>query len=218
MTAAEQPPSAPPPPPPPPPSGSGEPVELTLEYPEHIANWRPLVHWLLVIPQMVISVLLAYAAMILSAVAFFTVLFTRNVPVGVHNFMVMTLRYSWRVSTYSSFMRESYPPFEFATVAVADDPAIEPDPATLGIERPAELNRWLPLVKWLLAIPHFFYAIVVGMLSIALLIAAWFAVLFTGRYPRSIFDLLVGIQWWGARLSAYLFFLRDEYPSFRLGR
>lgn len=199
-------------------SQPGQPIEVDCEYPEHIANWRPLVHWLLVIPQMLIALALTYAAMILSIVAFFTVLFTCNVPVGMHNFMVMTLRYSWRVNTYSYWMRESYPPFDFATVAAPDDPAIERDPATFGIERPTELNRWLPLVKWLLAIPHYLYAIVVGILAFALLVAAWFAVLFTGRYPRGIFDLLVGIQWWGARLSAYLFFLRDEYPSFRLGR
>jgi hypothetical protein len=214
-------PAPPPPPPPPAPVGGGlpaEPIEVGCEYPEHIARWRPLVHWLLVIPQAIVAGLLAYASMVVAFIAFFAVLFTRNVPVGMHNFMVMTLRYSWRVNSYGYWMRESYPPFDFAAVAGADDPAIERDPARLGIGRPDELNRWLPLVKWILAIPHFFYAIVVGVLAIALLIAAWFAVLFTGRYPRGIFDLLVGIQWWSTRLSAYLFFLRDEYPAFRLGR
>jgi hypothetical protein len=200
-----------------PPPSEG-PIEVGCAYPEHIANWRPLVHWLLVIPQVIIAGVLAFAAMTVAFVAFFTVLFTRNVPLGMHNFMVMALRYSWRVNTYSYWMRERYPPFDFAPAARAHDPDVEPDPAILGIERPTELNRWLPLVKWLLAIPHFFYAIGIGILAIALLIAAFFAVLFTGRYPRGIFDLLVGIQWWGARLSAYLFYLRDEYPSFRLGR
>ncbi len=200
------------------PSRSGEPIEVGCEYPAHIANWRPLVHWLLVIPQVIVAVALTYAAMLVSFIAFFTVLFTRNVPVGMHNFMVMTMRYSWRVNSYAYWMREGYPPFDFATAASADDPAVEPDPATFGIERPSELNRWLPLVKWILAIPHCFYAIVLGIGAIFALIAAWFAVLFTGRYPKGIFDFLVGMQWWSTRRSAYLFYLRDEYPSFRLGR
>ncbi len=212
--------------PPPPPAatattgwaGSAEPVVVECEYPEHIARWRPLVHWLLVIPQMFIAVVLAYASMVVAFIAFFTVLFTRSVPEGMHNFMVMTMRYSWRVNSYANWMRESYPPFDFTAAAGAADPALERDPAVLGIERPAELNRWLPLVKWLLAIPHYIYALFLGIASFFVIIAAWFAVLFTGRYPRGMFDFLVGVQRWGARLSAYLFLLRDEYPSFSLSR
>lgn len=186
-------------------------------YPEHIANWRPLVHWLLVIPQSIVVMVLGVAAWAVAFVAFFAVLFTRRVPPGMHNFIVMVMRYSWRVTTYSSVMRESYPPFDFAVAADARDPAVERDPATLGIAQPEELNRWLPLVKWLLAFPHYLYAIVLGIGAWFALIAVWFVVLFTGRYPKGIFDFLVGVQWWGARLGAYLFYLRDEYPSFRLG-
>jgi hypothetical protein len=200
------------------PAQSGGPIEVGCAYPEHIANWRPLVHWLLVIPQVIIAGVLAYAAMAVAFVAFFTVLFTRNVPVGMHNFMVMVLRYTWRVNTYSYWMRESYPPFDFSPAASANDAAVEPDPAVLGIQRPAELNRWLPLVKWLLAVPHYLYGIVLGIGAIFALIGAFFVVLFTGRYPRGIFDFLVGMHWWSTRVGAYLFFLRDEYPSFRLGR
>ncbi len=79
------------------------------------------------------------------------------------------------------------------------------------------LNRWLPLVKWLLAIPHY---IVLGFLGVAaffVILIAWFAILFTGRYPRSMFDFVVGVLRWGLRVSAYAFLLTtDEYPPFRL--
>jgi hypothetical protein len=79
------------------------------------------------------------------------------------------------------------------------------------------LNRWLPIVKWLLAIPHY---IVLFFLSIAAFIAvviAWFAILFTGRYPRGLFDFVLGVGRWGNRVIAYAFILvTDQYPPFRL--
>jgi uncharacterized protein DUF4389 len=84
-----------------------------------------------------------------------------------------------------------------------------------NVER--DLNRWLPLVKWLLAIPHY---VVVALLSVAAIVAiviAWFAIVVTGRYPRGLFDFVVGVGRWGLRVDAYAFLLlTDRYPPFTL--
>ena len=81
-----------------------------------------------------------------------------------------------------------------------------------------DLSRWLPLVKWLLALPHYIVLTVLALFALLLVIIAWFAILFTGRYPRGIFDFLVGVTRWGLRVHAYAFLLvTDRYPPFRLG-
>ena len=80
------------------------------------------------------------------------------------------------------------------------------------------LNRWLPLVKWLLAIPHYIVLFFLSIGAIVAVIIAWFAILFTGRYPRGLFDFVLGVLRWGNRVVAYAFVLvTDQYPPFRLG-
>jgi hypothetical protein len=80
-----------------------------------------------------------------------------------------------------------------------------------------DLNRWLPLVKWLLAIPHYIVLIFLWLAALVSVIVAWFAILFTGRYPRGLFDFVVGVIRWSNRVGAYAFVLvTDEYPPFRL--
>lgn len=192
------------------------PTQITLEPPEHIANWRPLVHWLLVIPQLIVAGVLSWVRGLLVVVSFFTVLFTKQIPRGIFDFMAMTMRYQWRTTSYAFFMREEYPPFDMTPTSDADDPSLPADPAHLGIAYPGELNRWLPLVKWLLAIPHF---IVLGFLFLGgffVMIFAFFAVLFTGKFPRGAFDYILGIERWALRVEAYAGLMRDEYPPFSL--
>jgi len=86
----------------------------------------------------------------------------------------------------------------------------------LEIAYPPELNRWLPLVKWLLVIPHYFVLIFLGIGAFFVIVFAWFAVLFTGRYPRGAFDYLVGVQRWAYRVTAYHLLMTDAYPPFSL--
>ncbi len=82
---------------------------------------------------------------------------------------------------------------------------------------PRELNRWLPLVKWLLAIPHYIVLFFLGIAAFGVVVVAWFAILFTGRYPRGIFDFVAGVLRWQNRVNAYAFLLMtDAYPPFRL--
>jgi hypothetical protein len=99
------------------------------------------------------------------------------------------------------------------------DPAGPPSPnhpAALEIAYPAELNRWLPLVKWLLVIPHFLVLGILGIGAFFVAVYAFFAVLFTGRWPRGAFDFLVGVYRWGYRAFAYFHLMVDAYPPFSL--
>jgi len=80
-----------------------------------------------------------------------------------------------------------------------------------------DLNRWLPLVKWLLAIPHYIVLFFLTIAAIVAVVVAWFVILFTGRYPRGIFDFVEGVLRWGLRVEAYaLLFITDRYPPFSL--
>jgi hypothetical protein len=80
-----------------------------------------------------------------------------------------------------------------------------------------QMNRWLPLIKWLFAIPHYFVLIFLGIGAVGAVILAWFAILFTGTYPRSLFDFVVGVLRWNSRVTGYAFALvTDEYPPFSL--
>ena len=82
---------------------------------------------------------------------------------------------------------------------------------------PLELNRWLPLVKWFLAIPHYVVLITLWVVAYVVLIIAWFAILFTGRYPAPLFAYVVGVERWSLRVIAYaLLMVTDRYPPFRL--
>jgi hypothetical protein len=102
---------------------------------------------------------------------------------------------------------------------VVPDPAGPPSPdypVRVEISYPPELNRWLPLVKWLLAVPHYIVLYILGIASFFVLVFAWFAVLFTGRFPEGAFDFLVGTYRWSYRVAAYVFLMTDVYPPFAL--
>jgi hypothetical protein len=87
-------------------------------------------------------------------------------------------------------------------------------PMTYDVEYPQELSRWLIFVKWLLAIPHWIILAALGMVQTAITFVAWFAILFTGRYPRFLFGFVVNVYRWSANAGAYVTLLRDEYPPF----
>jgi hypothetical protein len=195
----------------PPGGSSGYPAALDLDAPLEVKNWRPLVNWLLAIPHMLVIYGLSIVAEILAFISLFTILFTKKNPFV--DFQAMVLRYQWRTWSFAFWMRNEYPPFDFE-VASADNGQ---DPAVVEIVPPEDLNRWLPLVKWLLAIPH---VIVLAFLWIAVLVVAiiaFFAVLFTGRWPESLRSFVIGVSRWTLRVQAYGYvLLTDRYPPFSL--
>jgi hypothetical protein len=185
-------------------------VEFNRDY--RVANWRPLVNWLLAIPQLIVVSVLQYVWYVLVIISFFAILFTKKIPSGVFGMMAMYHRYTWRVNSFALFMRHEYPPFAFDTTPA--DPG--GDPAVYAIEEPAELNRWLPLVKWLLVIPHLIvlFFLFIGVLVVKII--AFFAILFTGKYPEGMRDFVVGVFRWSLRVQSYFSLMTDEYPPFSL--
>jgi hypothetical protein len=136
------------------------------------------------------------------------ILFCQRYPRWWFDFALELNRFSARVGAYLFLLSDRYP-------STVDKQSVQLDIDYPNVKR--DLNRWLPIVKWLLAIPHY---IVLAFLIIAALVAtiiAWFAILFTGQYPKSLFDFVVGVGRWSVRVNAYAFLLvTDEYPPFSL--
>jgi len=136
------------------------------------------------------------------------ILFRQKYPLWWFNFNLELVRFSTRIGLYVALLDDRYPSTD------------EQQSLTLNIaypDVPNELNRFLPLVKWFLLIPHYIVLFFLGIGAFFTVIFAWFAILFTGRYPRGAFDYVVGVTRWGTRVQAYGFLLAtDQYPPFRL--
>ncbi|MDA8318572.1 MAG: DUF4389 domain-containing protein [Actinomycetota bacterium] len=137
-------------------------------------------------------------------------LFRRKYPRWWFDWNLELLRFSNRVGIYLALMDDKYPSTDEHQSVHLDYPY--PDAST-------ELNRWLPLVKWFLAIPHYIVLFFLDIGAVVVLIIAWFAVLFTGRYPRGMFGYVEGVIRWHNRVAAYAFLLvTDRYPPFSLSQ
>ena len=136
------------------------------------------------------------------------ILFRRKYPRWWFDWNLELQRFSNRVSAYLALMDDRYPSTDDHQSVHLD--YVYPDAAR-------ELNRWLPLVKWLLAIPHYVVLAFLDIAAVVVVIVAWFAILFTGRYPRGMFDFVEGVIRWHNRVIAYaLVLVTDRYPPFRL--
>jgi hypothetical protein len=208
MEAAAPPPSSPPPGPP---SGgaSDYPVRFDVEYPERLSRWKIFLKWLFAIPHFIIVVLLINVAGILQFIAFFAILFTKKWPRGLFDFTVQIYRWAANVSAYALFLlRDEYPPFSGDAGEY---------PVMLEVDYDENLSRWQIFVKWLLAIPHYIVLLFLLVAVNVTVFIAFFAILFTGRYPRGLFDFAVGTMRWYIRVNAYAHWLMtDRYPPFSL--
>ena len=136
------------------------------------------------------------------------ILFRKKYPKWWFDWNLAFTRFGNRVGAYLLLMRDEYPSTDEKQAVHLN--LIYPNAQT-------DLSRGMPLVKWFLAIPHYFVLFFLGIASIVVWIIVWFAILFTGRYPRSLFDFMVGVQRWGLRVSAYaLLLITDKYPPFSL--
>ena len=190
---------------------AGSAVSLEFDAPLEVANWRPLVQWLLAIPHHIISGALNAVSQALWVVSFFTVLFTEQIPEGIANLQVMILRYRARVAMYAAFTHEKYPAFEFSTSGA--DPGDEP--LRIDVERTTTWKRQNAF-NVILAIPHFVVLFVFAIGAVVLLIVNFFLVLFTGKWNASHRQYLVKVARYQTRVFAYVLMLRNEYPAFGL--
>jgi hypothetical protein len=210
-----------------------DPVTLRARLDPELSRWQWLVKWFLAIPHFVVLAFLWVAFAVLTLVAAVAILFTGRYPRGIFQFNVGVLRWTLRVSYYATtggIGTDRYPPFSLA--------AQPEDPARLDVDYPERLSRPLVLVKWLLAFPHLVIVAVLaggsvrwlategdrvwfdpsgggGLLGLLVLVAG-VALLFTGRYPAALFDLIVGLNRWVYRVIAYVALMTDRYPPFRL--
>ena len=238
--------SMPPPPGPPPPPPSGPPgytpapigaaateppypARLEVDYPEQLNRVTTAFRIILVIPIAIVLGILTdngsatwetddgewvttTGTSIVGALFMVTllmILFRQRYPRWWFDFAQELSRFSARVTAYFALLTDEYPStVEEQRVHLDFD---YPD----DVER--DLNRWLPLVKWFLAIPHFIILFFLWIGAFVVVIVAWFAIVFTGRYPRGLFDFVVGVGRWTMRVYAYAFLLiTDRYPPFTL--
>jgi len=204
-------------------SAVAPPVATTLDqaYPVHVdarlheplSRWKWLGKWFLALPRFLVVAFLWIAFVLVTIAAFFAILFTGRYPRGLFDFNVGVMRWTWRVSYYSTTVlgTDRYPPFSLGR---------EPDyPATLDVEYPERLSHWKPLVKWLFALPHWIvvaaFASSPGAIG-ALTLVAVLILLVKTEYPRNLHTLVLGMVRWVVRVGAYVALMRDEYPPFRL--
>ncbi|MGV9938510.1 DUF4389 domain-containing protein [Streptomyces sp. NPDC003401] len=197
------------------------PVRVDARVDAPLSRWMWLVKWILAVPHYVVLFFLWIAFFVVTVIAFFAVLFTERYPRALFDFNLGVLRWSWRVAfyAYDTLGTDRYPPFSLGE---------EPDyPARLDIAYPERLSRGLVLVKWwLLAIPHY---LVVGFLVGGAHLDWWSSGLigvltlvavvilaFTEKYPKDLFDLIIGLNRWVLRVCAYAALMTDVYPPFRL--
>src|SRR4051812_6369387 len=207
------------------------PAHVEGELAEPLSRWLWLVKWVLVIPHVIVLFFLWVAFALLTVVAFFAILVTGRYPRAIFDFNVGVLRWSWRVGfySYSALGTDRYPPFTLDDV---------PDyPARLAVEYPQTLSRGLVLIKWwLLALPHYLVVAVFagGAMAIfneandnwawtssggligCLVLIAGVVLLFTGRYPRGLYDFTMGMNRWVLRVVGYATLMTDAYPPFRM--
>ena len=176
-----------------------------VEYPEGELNRvSALFRIILIIPAFVVSVFLAGTTTIPLVLM---ILFRRKYPRWWFDFNLERARFAARVNVYFHLMTDQYPSTD------------EAQSVSLDMEYPDSegLNRFLPLIKWLLALPHHVILGILSIISLILLLIAWIVVTLTGRYPRGLFDFQVGYQRWGARVNAYAFqLITDRYPPFSM--
>jgi len=201
------------------------PVTLTIDYPDRALN--RLTTFFRIFTLIPIAIILALvsgatgfgdrmhgwdllfaAGGILFLATLLMILFRQKYPRWWFDWNVALVKFGTRVATYIGLLTDVYPSTDEEQAVHIEIPY--PDV-------PKDLNQWLPLVKWFLAIPHYIVLACLVIAAIVCVVITWFAILFTGRYPRGLFDFVVGVSRWGLRVAAYAFLLTtDQYPLFSL--
>lgn len=204
------------------------PATFDIDYPEKLDRWTTFFRILWSIPALAILFLLegsggegftneagketsasgAGLGLGLFIATALIIIFRQHYPRWWYNFALELNRFSSRVGAYLFLLTDRYP-------STVDNQSVHLEIAYPNVKK--DLNRWLPLVKWFLAIPHYVALFVLIIFALVATILAWFAILFTGRYPKGLFDFVVGVGRWSIRVYAYAFMLTtDKYPPFTL--
>jgi Domain of unknown function (DUF4389) len=192
------------------------PATFSFDAPDHVANWRPLVNWILALPHYVILYGLRILSEGVAFISWFAIVFTGSLPEGLANIQMMYTRYELRTYTFSAFMREEYPPFAFGMTAVdgGEDPRVRVDFAPQLTGR----NRVTVGFRIILVIPHLIVLALLGIAAAVVTLIAFFAVLFTGRWPEGMRSFVLDVLRWYLRVQTYFLLLTDEYPPFALAQ
>ncbi len=199
-------PAPPPPPPPPEAAGGAYSVQLDAERADHLNRFLPLIKWLLALPHWIVLFFLFIGAAVAILISFFATIITGRWPRGLFNFVVGVLRWTNRVYAYTLLLTDRYPPF-----SLDDDDSY---PLRVDIDYPEHVDRWRPLVSWLLILP---YAIVASLLMQLAYIVAFisvFVILFTAKLPEGLFNLIVNPMRWQLRAGTYHVWMATKYPPF----
>lgn len=195
-------------------NGTSYPATLSITTPEKVDNWRPLVHWLLAIPHLIVVNVLNTVASVVAIIAWFAILFTGKLNSGFSNLISMYLRYENRTYAFAGFLTTKYPPFSFDTKP--DEPG-DYEPVAVDLQPKAEdRNRLTVGFRWILAIPHYLILFVLGLAALVVWIIVFFAVVFTAKWPEGMRKFILGYLRWNLRVNAYSMLLTDEYPPFTL--
>ena len=197
------------------------PVQFSVDYPERSQNrLSTLFRLIMIIPIIIVTAFIAgqtedaettffFAGGTLFVAPLLLILFRKKYPRWWFDWNVALLKFVSRVTAYLLLLRDEYPSTDEEQAVHIEIPY--PDV-------PADLNRWLPLIKWLLAVPHYVALFFLGIGVLIAVVVAWFSILLTGRYPRGLFTYVVGVLRWATRVQGYMLLLvTDRYPPFRLG-
>ena len=182
------------------------PARLEIDRPQRLSRLLIFVKWLLLFPHYIVLYVLGIVAYFVLVIAFFAVLILGRYPRALFDYMTGFERWRSRVASYYLLQIDAYPPF-----TLQDDPSY---PVRLEVEYPERIARWRPLVQWLLVIPAAIVAAVLSLVALLATVLAWFAILFTGNYPESLFDTVTIALRWSARTTLYLYWVVDRYPPF----
>jgi hypothetical protein len=186
------------------------PLNIDVTSPPRVAQWRPLVNWVLVVPHLVWLLALQLGVGVVSVLGWVAVLCTGRLPERWSDYIMGVLRHQWRVTTFLYGWTDVYPPFSPPAGHV--DPG--DFPAVLYCARPLARNRLTVAFRAILVLPHLVALAAVGVAVGAVLLVAWVAVVATGQWPEELRRLAVGGFRWSSRVQAYAHLVTDEYPPF----